>query len=189
MQTLGDTVFELMESDLEELCLRIPGVPVTSILLYRVIHHLAHGIAAMLEQHIRPYGLKEVEFRALTALYSHPDGVAHPSDLSASAAQSAAKISRVSDVLVNRDLITRVLSSKDRRRMVLRITQQGEELVRELLPRMCVPVQEMMRDLPESDQRPMIEQLKHLGRILDSPESAPGAGGRAQRRCERVTLV
>jgi hypothetical protein len=70
MQTLGDTVFELMESDLEELCLRIPGVPVTSILLYRVIHHLAHGIAAMLEQHIRPYGLKEVEFRVLTVWHT-----------------------------------------------------------------------------------------------------------------------
>jgi hypothetical protein len=73
--------------------------------------------------------------------------------------------------------------------MVLRITQQGADLVRELLPRMCVPIQEMMRDLPEPDQRQMIEQLKHLGRILDSPEGAPEVAGGAQRRCERATLV
>jgi DNA-binding MarR family transcriptional regulator len=110
----------------------------------------------------------------LMALYAHSGGVAHPSDLSAITAQGAANISRINDVLMNRGLITRVLSVKDRRRMVLGITQQGEELVRALLPRMYVPVQEMMLELPESDQRQMIEQLKHLGRILDGPEGAPG---------------
>ena len=78
---------------------------------------------------------------------------------------------------MNRDLITRVLSSKDRRRIVLRITQQGEELVRELWPILCVPPREMMRDLPESDQKQMIAQLRHFGRILDWPEGAPGDAG------------
>jgi MarR family transcriptional regulator, negative regulator of the multidrug operon emrRAB len=177
MQTGSGTVFELIESNLEELCLRMPNVPATSILLYRVILRLARLTAATFEQHVRPYGLKEVEFRVLTALYSHPDGMAHPSDLLATAAQSAANISRISDVLVNRDLITRVLSSKDRRRIVLRITQQGEELVRELWPILCVPPREMMRDLPESDQKQMIAQLRHFGRILDWPEGAPGDAG------------
>jgi DNA-binding MarR family transcriptional regulator len=175
MHTRSETMFELIESNLEALCLRVPHVPATSILLYRVILHLAQVMAAMFEQHLQPYGLKDMEFRVLTTLYSQSDGVAHPSDLSAATAQSAANISRISDVLVNRDLITRVLSSKDRRRMVLRITQQGEELVRELWPRMCMPLKEIMADLPESEQRQMIVQLRHFGRILDLPGGAPKA--------------
>jgi len=81
------------------------------------------------------FGLAEAEFRVLTTLFSQPDGVAHPGDLCSRADQSPANMSRICDALVGRDLITRVLSDQDRRRMVLRITEQGEELVRELLPK------------------------------------------------------
>jgi MarR family transcriptional repressor of emrRAB len=71
-------------------------------------------------------------------------------------------MSRISDALVSRDLITRVLSVHDRRRMVLRITEQGEELVRRLLPQMFVPLRALYADFPEAEQRQMIEQLKRL---------------------------
>lgn len=76
-------------------------------------------------------------------------------------------MSRISDALVGRNLITRVASLRDRRKMVLRITGQGEELVRHLLPLLFDPLREMFQDFPEQGQRQMIEQLKHLGSKLD----------------------
>jgi MarR family transcriptional regulator, negative regulator of the multidrug operon emrRAB len=158
---------EVLEANLQRLSTRIPDLPVTGILLCRLILHLGREVAADFEQKIRPFGLAEAEFRVLTTLFSQPDGVAHPSDLCAGTSQSPANMSRISDALVSRDLITRVLSVHDRRRMVLRITEQGEELVRQLLPKMFVGLREMLKEFPESEQRQLISLLKRLGARLD----------------------
>src|ERR1700677_605068 len=170
--------FELMEANLQNLTQRMPDLPVTGILLCRLLLHIGLEMGAMFEQQIRPFGLAEAEFRVLTTLFSQPDGVAHPSDLCARAGQSPANMSRISDALVSRDLITRVLSVHDRRRMVLRITEQGEELVRQLLPKMFVPLRGLFAQFPETEQREMIGQLKRLAVNLaeahkDLPERTP----------------
>jgi MarR family transcriptional repressor of emrRAB len=76
-------------------------------------------------------------------------------------------MSRICDALVGRDLITRVLSAQDRRRMVLRITAPGEELVRDLLPRMFGLLRETMRVFTETEQRELTRQLKRLGAAFE----------------------
>src|SRR5450631_1055983 len=154
--------FDMMEASLGRLRARMPEAPMAQIMLTRLLLHIGRGMGGMLEQQIRPFGLAEAEFRVLTALFSQPEGVAHPSDLCARASQSPANMSRISDALVSRDLITRVLSVQDRRRMVLRITEQGEELVRRLLPTMCVPLRGMFAEFPEPELRQLISQLKRL---------------------------
>jgi MarR family transcriptional repressor of emrRAB len=157
-----DAHFDQLESNLRALGARMPDLPFTEILLCRLMLHRGREMAAMFEQKIRPFGLVEAEFRVLTTLFSQPDGVAHPSDLCSRAAQSPANMSRISDALVSRDLITRVASAQDRRRMVMRITEQGEELVRRLLPKMFVPLRAMLAEFTEAEQQQMISQLKRL---------------------------
>jgi MarR family transcriptional regulator, negative regulator of the multidrug operon emrRAB len=159
--------FELVEANLQNLNARIPDLPASSILLCRLLMHLGREMAVMFEQQIRPFGLAEAEFRVLTTLFSQPDGVAHPSDLCVRASQSPANMSRISDALVGRGLITRVSSLHDRRRMVLRITDEGEKFVRQLLPKLFVPLREMLKDFPETDQRQMTSLLKRFGVELD----------------------
>ena len=167
----ADSQFDKLEANLKALSARIPDLPLTGILLCRLIMHLGREMAATFEHQIRPFGLAEAEFRVLTMLFSQPDGVAHPSDLCMRASQSPANMSRISDALVSRDLITRVLSVHDRRRMVLRITEQGEELVRQLLPKMSVPLREMLGNFPDAEQRDLITQLKRLVVNLDAESS------------------
>jgi MarR family transcriptional regulator, negative regulator of the multidrug operon emrRAB len=159
--------FELMEANLQNLTQRMPGLPVTGIMLCRLLLHIGREMAARFEQQIKPFGLAEAEFRVLTTLFSQPDGVAHPSDLCVRASQSPANMSRISDALVGRGFITRVSSVHDRRRMVLRITEEGEEFVRQLLPKMHVPLRRMLKDFPEAEQRQLVAQLKKLGAELD----------------------
>jgi len=159
--------FELMEENLQSLKERMPDLPVSGILLCRLLLHIGREMAAGFEQQIRPFGLAEAEFRVLTTLFSQPDGAAHPSDLCVRASQSPANMSRISDALVDRGLITRVSSVQDRRRMVLRITEEGEKFVQELLPKLHVPLRRMLQDFPESEQRQMAAQLKRLGAALD----------------------
>jgi hypothetical protein len=57
--------------------------------------------------------------------------------------------------------------------MVLRITEKGEALVRELLPSMWRPLKEMMRDFPESEQRQMLTLLKRMGGLMDEAAVIP----------------
>src|SRR5271155_1809601 len=159
--------FELMEENLQSLKQRMPDLPVSGILMCRLILHIGREMAANFEQQIRPFGLAEAEFRVLTTLFSQPEGVAHPSDLCVRASQSPANMSRISDALVSRGLITRVLSVQDRRRMVLSITEQGEEFVRRLLPSLFAPLRELLKDFPEAEQRQLNAQLKRLGFELE----------------------
>jgi MarR family transcriptional repressor of emrRAB len=159
---IPDSPFDKLEANLRALSARVPDLPFTGILLCRLVLHLGREMAAGFEQKLRPFGLNEAEFRVLSTLFSQPDGVAHPSDLCARADQSPANMSRISDALVSRDLITRVLSVQDRRRIVLRITEQGEDLVRQLLPKLFVSLRGMLAEVPESEQRLLISQLKRL---------------------------
>jgi len=135
--------------------------------LCRLLAQIGREITAMLEHQIRPFGLAEAEFRVLSTLFSQPDGTAHPGDLCPRVAQSPANMSRISDALVSRNLITRVLSEQDRRRMVLRITPQGEELVRRLLPQLWGPVRSLMAQFPDAEQQQLIALLKRLHGTLE----------------------
>jgi MarR family transcriptional regulator, negative regulator of the multidrug operon emrRAB len=157
-----DSQFDKLEANLKALGMRMPDLPFTEILLCRLLIHMGREMAANFEQKIRPFGLAEAEFRVLTTLFSQPAGAAHPSDLCARAAQSPANMSRISDALVSRDLITRVLSARDRRRMVLRITEKGEDLVRRLLPQLFVSLRGILAEFPDAEQRQLISQLKRL---------------------------
>jgi MarR family transcriptional regulator, negative regulator of the multidrug operon emrRAB len=173
-----ETQFDKLEANLRALSTRMPDLPFNEILLCRLMLHMGREMATKFEQQIRPFGLAEADFRVLTTLFSQPEGAAHPSDLCARAGQSPANMSRISDALVSRNLITRVLSAQDRRRMVLRITEEGEELVRRLLPQMFVSLREMLADFSDAEQVQMISQLKRLHLNLqeahkqDVPEQA-----------------
>jgi DNA-binding MarR family transcriptional regulator len=166
--------YDKLEANLERLRARMPDLPKSSVLLSRLLLHIGRGMTSMLEVQIRPSGLTEAEFRVLTTLFSQPEGCAHPSDLCAKTSQSPANMSRISDALVGRDLITRLSSLHDRRKMVLRISEQGEELVRGLLPTMFGPLREMFKDFSEEDQLQLIGQLKLLGTKLDQALSQHG---------------
>jgi len=61
-------------------------------------------------------------------------------------------MSRISDALVSRDLITRVLSVQDGGASFCRITEQGEDLVRRLLPKL-LSLRACVAKFSEAEQR------------------------------------
>ncbi len=169
---------DTLETNLTRLRERMPDAPVAGILLTRLIMHLGRELTAMLEQQIRPFGLTETEFRALATLYSQPDGAAYSGDLCACADQRPANMSRISDALVSRGLITRVMSAQDRRRMELRITGEGEALVRRVLPTVWEPLRIVLKDLTEQEQSSLAEQLKRLDAMLEAVVAEHGPAER-----------
>ena len=154
---------ELMEADIVCLAKRIPDVPTTSICLMRLLQRLSRELTSLIEEQIRPSGLSEPEFRALVTLFSEPEGAAHPGDLCSRSLQSPANMSRISDTLLARGFITRDSSNEDRRRMVLRLTEEGDQLVRLLLSSVSKPLQGLFRAISDAEQGHLASQLKHIG--------------------------
>jgi MarR family transcriptional regulator, negative regulator of the multidrug operon emrRAB len=171
----------IIEQGMRRTAERLPGLPVTEALLCRVIILMGRVMAAHVDEVISPYQLTDIEFRTLLSLFSHADGTACPSDLCAGLAQSPATMTRIGDVLVSRNLITRVLNDQDRRRMDIRITPQGEALVREVLPRMFDYTRDLYKDFSETEKARLLAGLKKLFAQLtvDSPADghAPDARG------------
>jgi MarR family transcriptional regulator, negative regulator of the multidrug operon emrRAB len=160
--------FVQVEASLERLRTRVPDIPISEMLLSLLLLDSGRGIVSMLEQQVRPFDLAEAEFRVLAALFSQPDGVAKLSELCAQTSQSASQISRISEALVGRGLITRgPPSAPDRRKRILRTTEQGEELARRLLPTLIGRVRAMFNDFSVDDQQQLIMQLKRLNPKLD----------------------
>jgi MarR family transcriptional repressor of emrRAB len=153
---------ESMEANLARLSVLMPELPKNEILTVRLVLFLAHDLGMVLEQVLRPFGLGEGEFRVLTALFSQPQSTAHPGDLCARALQKPANMSRITDALVKRDLITRVPSAQDRRKLVLRITKKGAALVHRALPAVFACVRQLCGKTSIKDQERMIAELRDM---------------------------
>jgi MarR family transcriptional repressor of emrRAB len=158
---------EMVEAGLQALSRRIDGVPLEEVLMIRLMQFVAHDVAALLDHHIRPHGLGEVEFRALTMLYAQPNGVAHPTDLCIRAAQSPANMSRICDALVSQGLITRGPSARDRRKMVLHMTDKGDVCVQQLLPGMFDAIRAVFSGCSPEDRARLTAVMKSLVVRLD----------------------
>ncbi len=156
-----------LEANLERLRGRMPDLPKHAVMLSRLLVQLGRSMAALLEHEIKPFGLSETEFRVLTTLFAQADSGAYPTELCAKTSQSPANMSRISDALVSRDLITRGASALDRRKMVLRITETGEELVRRLMPQLYGSLFELVDGFSEDEQQRLVGELKRLGARVD----------------------
>jgi hypothetical protein len=60
--------------------------------------------------------------------------------------------------------------------MVLRITEQGEDLVRRLLPKLFGSLRVMFAEFSESDLQQLTSQLKHLYANLEQADKPEAAG-------------
>ena len=164
----------IIEQNMRRTAKLLPGLPVTEALLCRVIILMGKAMTAHVDEVISPHQLTDTEFRTLLSLFSVADGVACPSDLCAGLAQSPASMTRIGDSLVARNLITRVLSDQDRRRMDIKITPQGEQLVREVLPRMFGYTRDLYKDFTEAEKTRLLADLKRLFARLTVEETASG---------------
>jgi MarR family transcriptional regulator, negative regulator of the multidrug operon emrRAB len=166
---------ERLNANLELMRGRLPDLPLKAVMLSRLMVQLGRTMAAMLEHQIKPLGLSEAEFRVLATLFAQADSGAHPTDLCGKTSQSPANMSRISDALVSRDLITRGSSALDRRKMVLRITETGEALVRRLMPQLYASLHDLFHDFSDDEQMQLIGQLKRLGANVETALSHHGA--------------
>ena len=76
-------------------------------------------------------------------------------------------MTRVTDGLCERGLITRLPSEEDRRRTILHITPSGEALVRALLPDTTGRIRAIFADIPQTSRQALLEQLRTIVAGMD----------------------
>ncbi len=166
MTSLSSQIQEI-EAGLARLRLQIPDLPVTQILTSRTLVFLGRELSNMTDQRLRPHGLSEIEFRTLIHVYSFRGTDAYPSELCASLGQSPANITRITDTLVERGLMSRAPDERDRRRLLLKTTAEGERLVQQLMPLMMRSVRTSYQDFSPTDLEQLLNSLKQLARAID----------------------
>ena len=156
-----------VEAGIQRVAARIPDLSVEQSLTFRVATLLGRELSTRMDQFLAPAGLSEIEFRTLISVFSHGEDAAYPGELCVTLSQSPANMTRVSDALVERGLITRAPSEQDRRRMQLHVTPAGEYLVRQMLPQMARFTRELFGDFAPGELSRFLSDLKRVFATLD----------------------
>jgi MarR family 2-MHQ and catechol resistance regulon transcriptional repressor len=128
----------------------------TYVKLSRALNSLDSGLAPGLAE----AGLTESQFGVLEALLHV--GPQHQCDLAERILKTSGNLTMVIGNLERRGLVRRERSTGDRRFIEVRLTRQGEQLIRTLFPEHAARLSGLMATLTEGEQR----TLGRLGRKL-----------------------
>jgi MarR family transcriptional repressor of emrRAB len=158
---------EMMDEGIGRVSQIIPQLPVVEARLCRLMLMVGSGLEGELESKLKPHKLNHSDFLTLMILYSRPDGSSTPGELCEFATQGATNMTRITNALVKRGLITRGASAEDRRRVVIRITAAGKRFVQKMLPPMFPRVDAMFANFSGMDKRNLSRLLRKLAVNLD----------------------
>lgn len=90
---------------------------------------------------------------------------------------TSGSITSVLDTLERRNLVRRYRDPTDRRRVLVDITPEAEELLDQVLPRVQVRARDLVAPLSDEEKRQLSELLQRLGRHGLALEATPDAPG------------
>lgn len=149
----------------------IPGLPKREVLLIRLLLLTGEALQRDVEAKLKPFDMNDSDFRTLMMLYSSADGSSTPSELCALAEQKPTNMTRITNLLAKRGLITRANATRDRRQVVLTITAEGKRFVRKLLPPMFPEVVSKFSCFSDPERKTFERLLKKLALHLDTADT------------------
>ncbi len=85
---------------------------------------------------LEPHELSSMGYITMMALYSRPENLANPSELSEATGETRGNMTRICDELVDKGLMRRVPNVEDRRRVDLSLSDAGMALLNTLAPQL-----------------------------------------------------
>ena len=85
---------------------------------------------------LQPHGLSSLGYITMMALYSRPENLANPSELSDATGETRGNMTRICDELVDKGFVRRVPNAEDRRRVDLSLSDTGMALLNDLAPKL-----------------------------------------------------
>jgi MarR family transcriptional repressor of emrRAB len=117
---------------------------------------------------LAPYQLSNIGYFAMMMLYSTPDNLANPSEICKVTGETRGNMTRICDDLVEKDLMRRVTSPDDRRRVNLSLTDKGISLLQTIVPEIRAGVKGLFSSFSETEKANLVKLLLKLNAALES---------------------
>ena len=112
---------------------RHPGFPRDQAMLARLVKLVHKLFCDHGNQLLRDYGISHPEYNVLMMLDGSEAGLS-PSEISEAASEKSSNVTRLIDQLLAKGLVSREPSEADRRKLVVRLSADGERLIETLMP-------------------------------------------------------
>jgi DNA-binding MarR family transcriptional regulator len=120
-------------------------------------HKVATELENQFDSFLAPYNLSSGRFTLLYILNDSPEGII-PSELSHRVGVTQATISGLINSLEKAELVKREMHVKDGRSFVIKLTDKGQSLIRELIP-LWVPKVTSFWSQFTAEERPLVSTI------------------------------
>jgi MarR family transcriptional repressor of emrRAB len=116
-------------------------------------------MAERLNRLVEPHGLTSVSYITMMALYSRPENLANPSELSEATGETRGNMTRICDDLADKGWMRRVPNPEDRRRVDLSLTESGIALLKIVAPQLRQNADEFYKRVFSKTEKATLQQL------------------------------
>ena len=148
---------------------RSVGAPLSrEVRMTLLVKHNAWLLSDLLNRTVEPFGISGVAYVALMTLQSTPENLANPSELCTATGETRSNMTRITDELVAKGLIKRVANEADRRRIDLSLSEQGMQLLRQVVPVLREEMQAVFAGFNDDTKTAFESELLKLKQVLES---------------------
>ena len=108
---------------------------------------------------LAPHGLTSLGYITMMALYSRPENLANPSELSEATGETRGNMTRICDELVDKGWMRRVPNAEDRRRVDLSLSDTGMALLNQLAPQLRQNADDFYKRTFTKTEKAALQQL------------------------------
>jgi len=138
-----------------------PGMDLEMISFFAVTMRIFHHLPILMEGYFQKMGLTKSRFIVLVQLFRKSDGMSI-SEISAFHKVKSATMTGIIDTLEKEGQIERVPDPDDRRKVIVRITGAGRELMEEFLPQHQQNIGLMLDGLTVDERRVLLGLMQKL---------------------------
>lgn len=156
------------DMSLQEFSRRYPNMNPSALKTCAELMRTGSGLLAAFETVSDQYGLSHGRLLVLIVMNRTPQEALNPSFLAEKLRVTRATMTGLLDGLENENLIERVADTRDRRRIGVRLTPEGKQVLEELLPDYYQYMARLTAGLSENERQTMLSLLSKINRKLNS---------------------
>jgi DNA-binding MarR family transcriptional regulator len=151
------------------LCEHLIDSPVDPLLLCQLLVSIGRDLSTRLNHVVGSAGIGYAEFQVLAGLFTRGVKGAYPTELARRLGESSANLTRITDRLIEKNLISRQRSKRDRRRVLIHLTEDGASTVRACLPVASAAISSFFDELTSAEQTKWIGNWVRIPQHRKSP--------------------
>ena len=166
--------FTEIEASIKQCAPSEPDLPLQKVLAIRLLLHSVSGYLEHRNYLLKQWDLNDTLFMALVVLYTQQDNTIQPSKLSDILGSSRTNATRISDELVERGWIERIVGESDRRCFLLKLTEEGKGFIKARLPQQWENIHAVFSGISE-------DEISQLSTILHKIVANVSVKGKANK--------